>query len=307
MVKAGSKRGAAAKEEPNDGAVYEKQRADRIKENKERLHKLGILELTRNLNPTSKKLTTPRISRPAVLTDDPPRRSFRLKVKPPVSYKEKRIPKMDKVSTEDVEINIGEGENPEFYTEEHEKLLGDCQNAWTLYVDGYDEDGQRVYDPDNGKSCHQCRLKTLGQRTACSNCKLGQGQFCGDCLYMRYGENVIETNENVNWICPVCRGICNCSRCRREKGYAATGAIYRKVLHLGYKSVAHYLVKTRMRSDHEDLSSADSPSRKSTVPFTEFTNTLSTSQTDDNKTLKGEERTHCDGDDANCDEEDVNE
>jgi len=80
-----------------------------------------------------------------------------------------------------------------------------------------------------------------------------------------------------------------------------------QVLRLGYKSVAHYLVKTRMRSDHEDLSSADSPSRKSTVPFTEFTNTLSTSQTDDNKTLKGEERTHCDGDDANCDEEDVNE
>ncbi|KAH0710752.1 hypothetical protein KY284_012179 [Solanum tuberosum] len=312
MVKAGSKRGAAAKEEPNDGAasavaVYEKQRADRIKENKERLHKLGILELTKNLNPPSKKLTTPRISRPAVLTDDPPRRSFRLKDKPPVSYKEKRIPKTDKVSTEDVEINIGEGENPEFYTEEHEKLLGDCQNAWTLYVDGYDEDGQRVYDPDNGKSCHQCRQKTLGQRTACSNCKLGQGQFCGDCLYMRYGENVTETNENANWICPVCRGICNCSRCRREKGYVATGAIYRKVLRLGYKSVAHYLVKTRMRSDHEDLSSADSPSRKSIVPFTEFTNTLSTSQTDDNKTLKGGERTHCDGDDAYCDEEDVNE
>lgn len=83
-----------------------------------------------------------------------------MKDKPAVSYKEKRIPKTDKISTEDVEINIGEGENPEFYTEEHEKLLGDCQNAWILYVDGYDEDGQRIYDPDNGKSCHQCRSKT---------------------------------------------------------------------------------------------------------------------------------------------------
>jgi len=80
-----------------------------------------------------------------------------LKDKPPVSYKEKTIPKTDKISKEDVEINIGEGENTEFYTEEHEKLLGDCQNAWNLCVDGYGEDGQRVYDPDNGKSCHQCR------------------------------------------------------------------------------------------------------------------------------------------------------
>lgn len=78
MVKAGRKRGAPAEEEPNDGAVdYEKQRAERIKENKERLHKLGILELTKKLNPPSKKLTTPRISRRAVSIDDPPRRSFR--------------------------------------------------------------------------------------------------------------------------------------------------------------------------------------------------------------------------------------
>lgn len=61
-----------------------------------------------------------------------------------------------------------------------------------------------------------------------------------------------------------------------------------------------------MRSDQEDLSSADSPSRKSVVPFTEFTTTLSTSQTDDNKTLKGGEHTHFDDDDEYCDQKDVN-
>lgn len=306
MVKAGSKKGAAEEGGPDDGAaVYEKQRAERIKENKERLHKLGILELSKKLKTTNappKKLT-PRISSP-VLSSDPPRRSFRLKDKPPVSYNEHKIPKTEKISTEDVEINIVEGENPEFYTEEHEKLLGDSQNAWILYVSGYDEDGQRIYDPDNGKSCHQCRQKTLGEHTECCNCKLVQGQFCGDCLYTRYGENVIEANENANWICPACRGICNCSRCRREKGYAPTGAIYRKVLRLGYKSVAHYLVKTRMRSDQEDRSSADSPSGKS-MPFTELANTLST-QTDDNETLKGGERTHFDHDDECCDKKEVN-
>ncbi|KAJ8539950.1 hypothetical protein K7X08_026339 [Anisodus acutangulus] len=115
-----------------------------------------------------------------------------------------------------------------------------------------------TYLPDNGKSCHQCRQKTLGQHTECRNCKLIQGQLCGDCLYMRYGENVVEANENANWIFPVCRGI--------------------KVLHLGYKSVAHYLVKTRLRSNQEDLSSAHSPIGKSIVPIAEFSDTLSTSQ-----------------------------
>lgn len=299
MVKAVSKRSATTNDGGGGAADYEKQRAERIKENKERLHKLGILELTKKLNKTanvpSKKLT-PRISRQELSTDRP-RRSFRLKDKPAVSYKEQRIPKVDKISAEGTEIDIPEGENPEVYTEEHEKLLGDCQNAWILNVDGYDEDGQRIYDADNGKSCHQCRQKTLGQHTECSNCKGVQGQFCGDCLYMRYGENVTEANENANWICPVCRGICNCSRCRRAKGHAPTGLIFRKALRLGYKSVAHYLVKTRMRCAQEDLSSADSPSRKSIVPFTEFTNTLSTSQADDNKFLKAGERTHADHDD----------
>jgi hypothetical protein len=27
----------------------------------------------------------------------------------------------------------------------------------------------------------------------------------------RYGENVVEANQNEDWECPVCRKICNCS------------------------------------------------------------------------------------------------
>ncbi|XP_021905125.1 uncharacterized protein LOC110820058 [Carica papaya] len=71
-----------------------------------------------------------------------------------------------------------------------------------------------------------------------------QGQFCGDCLYMRYGEHVLEAMENPNWVCPVCRGICNCSLCRTAKGWLPTGQIYRKVSSLGFRSVAHYLIQT---------------------------------------------------------------
>lgn len=73
-----------------------------------------------------------------------------------MSYSEKKSPKKDDSSIE-VEIHIPEGENPEVYTDEHEKMLGDSTDAWILYVDGFDEDGQRLYDPILGKTCHQCR------------------------------------------------------------------------------------------------------------------------------------------------------
>lgn len=50
--------------------------------------------------------------------------------------------------------------------------------------------------------------------------------------FCRYGENVVEVNKNPSWICPVCRGICNCSRCRLSKGWKPTGSIYKKVKHI---------------------------------------------------------------------------
>ena len=53
-----------------------------------------------------------------------------------------------------------------------------------------------------------------------------QGQFCGDCLFMRYGENVLEVAKNPAWACPRCRDVCNCSFCRTRKGWAPTGALY---------------------------------------------------------------------------------
>lgn len=45
----------------------------------------------------------------------------------------------------------------------------------------------------------------------------------------RYGENVLETLKNKKWVCPICRGICNCSLCRPKQGWAPTGSLYRKV------------------------------------------------------------------------------
>lgn len=54
-------------------------------------------------------------------------------------------------------VVIGEGIRAEIYTEEHEKLLGNTERSWTCFVDGYDKNGKRIYDPFNGKTCHQCR------------------------------------------------------------------------------------------------------------------------------------------------------
>ncbi|CAA0833978.1 Zinc-finger domain of monoamine-oxidase A repressor R1 [Striga hermonthica] len=245
---------------------YEESRAQRIKENAERMKTLGLFDLSKNLKPRSSASKPPRKAKPAhAPPNDPPRRSSRLKDLPPVSYVEKKTP-AKKTMFENVEIHIEEGENPEIYMEEHKKLLGDSENVWELYVDGYDEDGQRIYDPVNGKSCHQCRQKTLGFHTTCSKCEAVSGQFCGDCLYMRYGENVKEVNQNSEWVCPTCRGICNCSRCRREKGWMPTGAIYNKVSKLGFKSVAHYLIHTRNEHAVQEKATDNSISAVKSLP-----------------------------------------
>lgn len=141
---------------------------------------------------------------------------------------------------------------------------------------------------------------------------LAQGVFCGDCLFMRYGENVEEVNANpseseklfsipatsvallgdnsecgtcvppccllgavvphvagcvqracvqsdvpvpgplpastppcltaalprlsitpADWVCPVCRDLCNCSFHRIKKGWAPTGTLYRAAMREG--------------------------------------------------------------------------
>ncbi|KAI8554389.1 hypothetical protein RHMOL_Rhmol05G0095000 [Rhododendron molle] len=256
---------------------YEQFRDQRIKENMERLQKLGILDLSRKLKPEPKKRPQkdPSQKKPSSTSSDPPRRSSRYSLFfffPSCL----RTPKKAARESEEIEIHIEEGSKPEIYTEEDMKLLGDSKTAWTLMVDGYGEDGERIYDPFYGKSCHQCRQKTLGHRTSCSTCTSVQGKFCGDCLYTslwplaeavkshdmflplcRYGENILEANQNPSWICPVCRGICNCSRCRRAKGWAPTSSLYKKVTKIGFKSVAHYLIQTRQFRPKQEEPSAE--------------------------------------------------
>ncbi|KAJ8764421.1 hypothetical protein K2173_006161 [Erythroxylum novogranatense] len=252
-------------------SLYERSREERIKENLERMQKLGLKDLSLNLKALSSRRTAPRKSPSSIKlstplqSDLPLRRSSRLQSATPVCYSEVVLTKR-----EDDYVNLERGK-PEIYTEEHEKLLGNTDRPWTLFVDGYRSDGTRIYDQVKGKTCHQCRQKTLGYRTHCCKCNMVQGQFCGDCLYMRYGEHVLEALENPYWLCPVCRGICNCSLCRQAKGWPATGQLYKKISGLGYKSVAHYLIYTRRSQDNEgqNLITTGQVSVKRSLPFSD--------------------------------------
>ncbi|CAJ1929808.1 unnamed protein product [Sphenostylis stenocarpa] len=263
-------------------SAYELSREQRIRENRERMGKLGIFDLSLALKlhnntkscPPSRSYSShkPKTPPTSLNPSAPVRRSSRLKNVTPVSYSEVPVKKAELVDRGRVVIE--EGAKPEVYTDEHQKLLGNTQKPWTLFVDGCGKDGKRIYDSVRGKTCHQCRQKTLGHRTFCSQCNMVQGQFCGDCLYIRYGEHVLEAIQNPTWLCPVCRGICNCSLCRQAKGWAPTGPLYKKISALGYKSVAHYLIQTR-RAEMDVEKNADasnSVSAKRSLPFSDVDN-----------------------------------
>ncbi|NXF35772.1 CDA7L protein, partial [Nyctibius bracteatus] len=101
----------------------------------------------------------------------------------------------------------------------------------------------KIYDKILGSTCHQCRQKTIDTKTICRNQGCGgvRGQFCGPCLRNRYGEDVKSALLDPAWICPPCRGVCNCSYCRRRDGRCATGMLIHLAKFYGYDNVKEYL------------------------------------------------------------------
>lgn len=101
----------------------------------------------------------------------------------------------------------------------------------------------KKYDDALGITCHQCRQKTLDMKTICRSgrCTGTRGQFCGPCLRNRYGEDAREALQNPEWICPSCRGICNCSLCRKRAGKPCTGILIHCARESGYDSVSSFL------------------------------------------------------------------
>ncbi|XP_058580839.1 cell division cycle-associated 7-like protein isoform X3 [Neofelis nebulosa] len=101
----------------------------------------------------------------------------------------------------------------------------------------------KIYDKVLGNTCHQCRQKTIDTKTVCRNQGCGgvRGQFCGPCLRNRYGEDVRSALLDPDWMCPPCRGICNCSYCRKRDGRCATGILIHLAKFYGYNNVKEYL------------------------------------------------------------------
>nr|XP_057902898.1 cell division cycle-associated 7-like protein [Doryrhamphus excisus] len=101
----------------------------------------------------------------------------------------------------------------------------------------------KIWDKENGSSCHQCRQKTLDTKTVCRSgfCSAGKGQFCGPCLKNRYGEDVRTVLLDPTWSCPICRGVCNCSLCRKKEGRCATGLLVGLARYNGHDNVHEYL------------------------------------------------------------------
>ncbi|XP_034561157.1 cell division cycle-associated 7-like protein [Notolabrus celidotus] len=101
----------------------------------------------------------------------------------------------------------------------------------------------KIWDKENGSSCHQCRQKTLDTKTVCRSgfCVGVKGQFCGPCLKNRYGEDVRKVLLDPTWSCPICREMCNCSLCRKKEGRCATGILVGLARYNGHNNVHEYL------------------------------------------------------------------
>ncbi|XP_062979953.1 cell division cycle-associated 7-like protein isoform X2 [Elgaria multicarinata webbii] len=112
----------------------------------------------------------------------------------------------------------------------------------------------KIYDKVLGSTCHQCRQKTIDTKTVCRNegCGGVRGQFCGPCLRNRYGEDVKSALLDPDWICPPCRGICNCSYCRKRDGRCATGMLIHLAKFYGYDNVKEYLESLQKQLAEDD-------------------------------------------------------
>ncbi|KAM7278630.1 hypothetical protein ACFE04_005764 [Oxalis oulophora] len=95
-------------------------------------------------------------------------------------------------------------------------------------------------------SCHQCRQrKCVDVIVSCTVIKETKGacplKFCDKCLLNRYGEQKDVVSLLDDWRCPKCRGICNCSTCRKQQGQKPTGHMGNRVRKSGFTNVSDLL------------------------------------------------------------------
>ncbi|KAI9352892.1 zinc-finger domain of monoamine-oxidase A repressor R1-domain-containing protein [Obelidium mucronatum] len=255
---------------------YEVERLRRLAENKKQLEALGIYKDPQAEVNVKPKNSAPRAKKPKVVASNEPRRqSGRLAGKP---QEYKGLKYLDKdVDNHDIALDLRDGNSDsESGTGSSESEVELDENGRPIITGRHAkyERGGRIYDSVNGTSCHQCRQKTLDPKVKCTNmityrnhdgtsiqapCPLMMDNLC---LEGRYGETVDVERAKGNWICPKCRGICNCSFCMAKRGKLPTGQLKNTALQLGYKSVSDMLAATGRLKKPEKASSRTKAAKK---------------------------------------------
>ncbi|KAM7280353.1 hypothetical protein ACFE04_007487 [Oxalis oulophora] len=105
----------------------------------------------------------------------------------------------------------------------------------------FNEDGLEI-----AATCHQCRQsRSVNVLVACKVIRQANApctvKLCNRCLHNRYGENKDDVLLLDDWKCPKCRGICNCSFCRKKEGQLPTGILAHTARENGFASVSDLL------------------------------------------------------------------
>ncbi|XP_027934401.1 lysine-specific demethylase JMJ25 isoform X2 [Vigna unguiculata] len=80
-------------------------------------------------------------------------------------------------------------------------------NATTEYSDGTSGSSEDT----GGQTCHQCRRNDRDRVTWCLKCD--RRGYCDSCISAWYSDISL---DDIQRICPACRGICNCKTCLRS-------------------------------------------------------------------------------------------
>ncbi|XP_058233906.1 cell division cycle-associated 7-like protein isoform X2 [Hemibagrus wyckioides] len=241
------------------------QRAKNIQENKAMLAKLfadltSLPELSQKTTPMKKKKQQSPKKRASVAQSErrnPSRKArppehFGLEQEPVVVAKPRKSVEFDlkKLMEIDDELRVNRDTPRKKYRKRVSVRMPDDITEEEL-ENVADRAKDKILDKENGSTCHQCRQKTLDTKTECRNpyCQGVKGQFCGPCLRNRYGEDVRTALLDPTWECPLCRGICNCSLCRKRDGRCATGALTHLAKYYGYDNVKEYLESLQKERD----------------------------------------------------------
>ena len=121
-------------------SAYELERLERIEANKRRMAQLGVLEHARTLARDARENKRKKTKASADFREGdaaPVRASRRVRNEEPEAYDP------NDASRDLFEVRY----NEEVYEARHAEALGSAAEPWTLFEDGYDDKGRRIYDP----------------------------------------------------------------------------------------------------------------------------------------------------------------